>query len=147
MKDRSEEARKSAPKKANAPRKSGDGPALRAATRVVQVRHLDAPPTIKRPKRIHPRRLLPFVKEGIERNVHSCNTRAMIARPEDATQDIQIVLNTPLTQPAQNSTSSNVGEPSVSVNNDVVFLTGNWYASISTDGGNTFKFIDPNSMA
>jgi hypothetical protein len=57
------------------------------------------------------------------------------------------VLNTPLTQPAQNQTSSNVGEPSVSANGDVVFFTGNWYASVSTDGGNTFKFIDPNSMA
>jgi uncharacterized membrane protein YgcG len=146
MKDRSEDARKSAPKKTSAPRKTGDG-ALRVTTRRVEVRHLDAPPTIKKPKRIHARRLLPFVKEGVERNVHSRSPRVMIARPQDATQDIQIVLNTPLTQPAQNRTSSNVGEPSVSVNNDVVFMTGNWYASISTDGGNTFKFIDPNSMS
>jgi hypothetical protein len=117
-----------------------------AGIRVMEVRHLDSPPKINRPKRIHPRRLLPFVAEGKERNVHSLDTRAFIVRPQDATQDIQIALNTPLTQPAQNRTSSNVGEPSVSVNDDVVVFTGNWYASVSTDGGSTFKFIDPTSM-
>jgi hypothetical protein len=91
--------------------------------------------------------MLPFVVEGEERHVHSLNMRAMIARPEDASHDIQIMLNTPLAQPGQNRTAANVGEPSVSVNGDVVFFTGNWYASVSMDGGHTFKFIDPNSMA
>jgi hypothetical protein len=147
MKDRSEEARtKSAQKKATPPQKDSGGTA-RTALRLVEVRHLDAPPKMKKPKRIHARHVLPFVAEGEERHVHSLNTRAMIVLPEDATQDIQIVLNTPLTQPGQNRTASNVGEPSVSMNGDVVFFTGNWYASVSIDGGNTFKFIDPNSMA
>jgi len=122
--------------------------ALRPPTRPVQVRHLDTPPRITKPKSIHGRRLLPFVAEGKERQFHSLNTRAIIhPKAEDAGQDIQIVLNTPLTQPAQNHTASNVGDPSVSVNGDVVFYTGNWYAAVSTDGGKTFKFIDPNTMA
>jgi hypothetical protein len=123
------------------------GGAVRAAARPVRVQHLDAPPRITKPKTIHPRHLLPFVAEGQERPFHSLNTRAIIHRAEDAGQDVQIVLNTPLTQPAQNRTAANVGEPSVSVNGDVVFYTGNWYAAVSVDGGKTFKFIDPNNMA
>lgn len=115
--------------------------------RSVEVRHLDSPPKIVRPKRIHLRRLLPFVAEGKERGVHSQTPRAFIALREDVAPDIQVVLNTPLTQPAQKQTSSNVNEPSVSMVDDIVFFTGNWYASISTDGGQTFQFIDPNSMA
>jgi hypothetical protein len=123
------------------------GQAVRVRTRPVRVRHLDSPPRITRPKRIHARRLLPFVAEGQERPIHSLDTRAIIHRLEDVSPAVQVVLNTPLTQPAQNRTSSNVNEPSVSMNGDVVFFTGNWYASVSVDGGQTFKFIDPNSMA
>jgi hypothetical protein len=73
------------------------GDAMRAVTRPVRVQHLDAPPRITRPKSIHPRRLLPFVAEGQERPFHSLNTRAIIHRPREVGQDIQIVLNTPLT--------------------------------------------------
>jgi hypothetical protein len=114
--------------------------------RTVQVRHENIPPKITRPKRIHPRRLLPFVAEGRERGVHSLSPRAFIALRADVAPDVRVALNTPLTQPAQNRTSSNVNEPSVSAVDDVVFYTGNWYASISTDGGQTFQFIDPTSV-
>lgn len=123
------------------------GAAVRTVARPMRVQHMDAPPRITRPKSIHPRRLLPFVAEGQERPFHSLNTRAIIHPPRAAGQDIQIVLNTPLPQPAQNRTASNVGEPSMSINGDVVFYTGNWYAAVSVDGGKTFKFIDPNNMA
>lgn len=133
--------------KAKTPYAKPPGRAVKAKVRAVKVRHLSEPPRITRPKRIHPRHMLPFVAEGVERPRHSLNTRAIIHRPEDVGQDIQITLNTPLTQPGQNRTASNVGEPSVSINGDVVFYTGNWYAAISVDGGQTFKFIDPNTMA
>lgn len=125
----------------------GRGGIARAVARPVRVQHLNAPPKITRPKSIHPRRLLPFVAEGKERPFHSLNTRAIINAPRDAAQDILVVLNNPLAQPTQNRTASNVGEPSVSANRDVVFYTGNWYAALSVDGGKSFKFIDPNSMA
>src|ERR1700730_4113470 len=110
-------------------RKSGStlrarGGAVRARVSEVRVRHLDAPPTIIRPKSIHPRRQLPFVAEGQERAVHSLDTRAFIHQREDAGLDVQILLDTPLTQPAQKRTASNVGEPSLSMNGDVVFYTG-----------------------
>lgn len=148
MKDRSERksGSKSTRRKQARGYKSG-GPALSAKIREVQVRHLDSPPRIVRPKRIHARRLLPFVAEGQERLFHSLNTRAIIHQVEEGGRDIQVVLNTPMVQPAQNRTSSNVNEPSVSISGDIVFFTGNWYASVSFDGGKTFQFIDPNSMA
>ncbi|MGC2697514.1 MAG: hypothetical protein WA738_17135 [Candidatus Angelobacter sp.] len=119
-----------------------------AATGVVIVKHLPEPPTVQRPKRIHPRRLLSFVKEGKERGVHSSTPRATI-RPLDAAadQELKLFLNTELTGPAQNQTGGNVGEPSTSINGNVVFYTGNWYAAMSPDGGKTFRYIDPNNMA
>ena len=121
--------------------------ALQAGSKVVQVRHLDAPPKIQRPKKIHERRRPPLVREGEERPFHSLNTRAVIHQVEAPGQDLSIVLNTVLTQPGQSGTAGSVGEPSCSINGDVVFYTGNWYAAVSVDGGKTFKFIDPNNMA
>ena len=121
--------------------------ALRAGSKVVKVVHLDAPPKIQKPPKIHERRRPPLVQEGKERQVHSLNTRAIIHQVEAVGQDINIILNTPLTEPGQNGTAGSVGEPSCSINGDVVFYTGNWYAAVSVDGGKNFKFIDPNSMA
>jgi hypothetical protein len=118
-----------------------------AGARMVQVRYESSPQKITKPKTIHTRRLLPFVAEGEERPFHSLSTRALIHDAPDPGQSIQIALNTAIPQPAQNQTASNVGEPSVSVNGDVVFYTGNWYASLSVDGGKTFSFVDPNSLA
>ncbi len=39
--------------------------------------------------------------------------------------------------------SSSTNEPAVSQNGKYVFYTGNWYAARSTDGGQTFSYIDP----
>jgi hypothetical protein len=39
--------------------------------------------------------------------------------------------------------SSTVGEPSVAVRGDDVLFTGNWYAAMSHNGGQTFRHIDP----
>ena len=129
------------------PRPREAGIALRAAAQPVQVRYLNAPQKITRPKTIHPRRLLPFIAEGQERPFHSLNTRALIHPAQDVAQDLQIALNMTIPQPGQRQTASNVGEPSLSVNGDIVFYTGNWYAALSVDSGNTFSFIDPNSFA
>ena len=75
------------------------------------------------------------------------NVRAFIATPQAAGQDVRIVRNTPLPQPGLNHVAGAVGEPSLAMNGDLVFLTGNWYAAISTDAGRTFRFLDPNEMA
>src|SRR5712691_7475761 len=44
----------------------------------IQVQHLTAPPRFVRPRRIHPRRVLPFVPEGREREFHSTTIRALV---------------------------------------------------------------------
>ena len=51
--------------------------------------------------------------------------------------------NTALTTAATNDRNSNRNEPSFGAAGNVVFWTGNWYASVSTDGGQTFSYIDP----
>ncbi|HQR21208.1 MAG TPA: hypothetical protein PKV98_10090 [Burkholderiaceae bacterium] len=105
------------------------------------------PPTIERPKRIHPRHLLPLVREGLERNIHSTTRDAKFmpraAGPLAASADIRLAVDTTLDQPAERRTASNVGEPSCAINGKVVLYTGNWYAAISLDGGASFQYMDP----
>lgn len=116
----------------------------------VQVRHTPAPPRVQRRSRIHARRVLPRVAEGKERAFHSTTREVMFHRPlalsiglRAATDEITVVTNTELTQPGQQQLASSVDEPSMAVNGQVVFYTGNWYAGMSTDGGQTFQFLDP----
>ena len=106
---------------------------------------LDEPPKFEKPKRIHPRRLLPLIEEGVEREVHSLSARAILAPAAGAADDVRLVLNSELTRPGEQHTASNVGEPSCAINGNVVFYTGNWYAAVSRDGGKTFGYIDPSS--
>ncbi len=42
-----------------------------------------------------------------------------------------------------NNITSTVGEPSVAVRGSEILITGNWYASFSTDGGSTFTYMNP----
>jgi hypothetical protein len=44
---------------------------------------------------------------------------------------------------AETSNPSSTNEPSLGVNGRVVFWTGNWYASISDDRGQSFSFLNP----
>jgi hypothetical protein len=121
-----------------------------AAPHPVQVKHLALPPKYVKPKRIHPRRVLPFIREGAERGFHSTTMQASFRRPLHPavaalaeTDEVVVITNTELTSPGQQQTASNVDEPSTAANDQVVFYTGNWYAARSTDGGRTFQFIDP----
>jgi hypothetical protein len=118
--------------------------------RPITVAYLDQPPTIEKPKKIHPRHLLPLIREGEERNVHSLSREAAIRpqafAPMAATDEVTLVRNTELTGPGKQRTASNVGEPSVAINGDIVLFTGNWYAAVSSDGGATFKFVDPSKQ-
>ncbi len=57
--------------------------------------------------------------------------------------DFRVRRNTSLGAGTGGSTSS-TGEPSAAMSHaDSVFMTGNWYASASFDGGRTFSYIDP----
>ena len=124
---------------------------LRSAAREpVQVRHLDSPPLFVKRESIHPRRVLPRVREGKERHFHSQTRQAVFGAPlvrafgeSGAQEDLALVVNTELTEPASKQLASNVGEPSVAANRNVALFTGNWYTARSIDGGKTFQFIDP----
>ena len=125
-------------------------PLVRASVEPVVVRHLDAPPAFEKPKRVHPRRVLPFVREGLARDMRREWGASLYHLPRqvdtpllDASQDVALFKNTALAQAGTQKTASNVGEPSVAMNADVVLFTGNWYAAVSFDGGDTFKYIDP----
>lgn len=126
------------------------------SARAVEVEQLAKPPTFFKPKRIHPRRLLPLVREGLEREFHSQTPETLFRPPEmlffgaraafapqASADELTLVTNTELTEPGEQQTASNVGEPSVAINGNVVLYTGNWYAAVSNDAGRTFKFIDP----
>jgi hypothetical protein len=125
---------------------------LRAASRApIEVAHLEAPPRFVKPKPIHPRLLLPLVREGAEREFHSLTPeafmlpRTMAAAPAAGSDEIVLLTHTELAAAAAGKTASNVGEPSTALSQNVVVYTGNWYAAISSDRGKTFKFIDPAS--
>lgn len=119
----------------------------RRTKRPATVQRLQLPPRFNKPKRIHPRRVLPLVREGTEREFHSRSASAVLARflerPQALSADLVVITNTVLTQPGQQQTASNVGEPSASLAGDVAFYTGNWYAAMSEDAGKTFQFLDP----
>ena len=138
-------AKKTPTKKAADPRNRVLGAIkLPSPTKVpAKVSLLPAPPAIQKPKRIHPRHLLPLVKEGPERGIHSTTRELRMAEPLAAGDEIRLLTNTELGQPGRNRIASNVGEPSCAINGDIVLYTGNWYAAISSDGGASFRFMDP----
>jgi hypothetical protein len=57
--------------------------------------------------------------------------------------DISILANIALDDTATNDSTSTVGEPSVAVGGQGIFITGNWYASRSTDAGANWDHVDP----
>ena len=123
---------------------------MRAASQHVQIKHLDAAPKFIKPKRIHPRRMLPFIREGAERGFHSLSVPAsfhrhvpMAAAAAAQSGELVLVTSTELTSPAEQQTAANVCEPSLAINAQVALYTGNWFSAVSTDGGHTFKYIDP----
>jgi len=125
----------------------------RPTIKQLSVTYLTEAPRFKKPKRIHPRRRLPLIPEGEDVQIPSATPQALFvvphamaapgAAPQAATDNIAVVRNTELSSPGQNQTASNVDEPSVACNGNVVLYTGNWYAAVSLDGGATFQFIDP----
>ena len=113
----------------------------------------------RKTKRIHGRRIIPVVPEGSEvanlsptrplaLEVPGRRRRRMSAAMMDAAQpsdQLVLVRNVELTSLADNNTASPICEPSVAENDEVVFYTGNWFAALSKNGGNTFRFVDPNN--
>ena len=57
--------------------------------------------------------------------------------------DITLIRNVGLDDTATSGDTSTVGEPSVDAVNRQLFVTGNWYASRSTDNGASWTHVDP----
>ena len=118
-------------------------------TKPVRVTFQTHLPRYKRPRRLHPRKLLRTVREGLEREFHSHSMPVAFHRPLTAllpmvaTDELALVLNTELASMAAQQRASNVDEPSTAINDKVVLYTGNWYAAVSSDGGRSFNFMDP----
>ena len=60
-----------------------------------------------------------------------------------APNDLTIFRNVGLDDAATSTDTSTVGEPSVAVSGRQAFLTGNWYASRSTNEGQDWSHVDP----
>jgi hypothetical protein len=126
---------------------------------VIKVQYLAKAKKFVPQTKIHVRKDIPVPKEGAQ--VFDFNPTQPLAldmplsmamamaapgvggAPLANTDNVTIVRNTQLKSAAVNNTASNVGEPSVASNGEVVFYTGNWYAAVSFDRGQTFKFVDP----
>ncbi|MEM9593102.1 MAG: hypothetical protein AAGD06_02495 [Acidobacteriota bacterium] len=59
------------------------------------------------------------------------------------TDPLLLEANTNPVSVAPSGFSSTVNEPSVAATNDYVFYTANWYAASSTDGGNSWSYVNP----
>ena len=117
----------------------------------VTIPYVDEAPVVERPREIHPRRIIPTVPEGPEAtDAHPTPRLALDEGPRAfgmgmlaLTDDLTLVRNVELDSVADNNVASDVGEPSLATNGDVVFYTGNWYAAVSVDGGQIFRYVNP----
>ncbi|HEY2990988.1 MAG TPA: hypothetical protein VGL11_24965 [Candidatus Binatia bacterium] len=105
---------------------------------------------------IHPRKVIPKAPVGpkvrdlqptaplsFEESVPLAALEALRVAPMAPSDTVTLVKNLQLNDVATADTASHVCEPSAAINGDVVFYTGNWFAAVSTDGGATFKYVDP----
>lgn len=164
MATKSKKSAKSAAKATKASRKSPSKLAVEelrpVVSDVIEVEYLPEARRFVKRKAIHLRKEIPVPPEGAP--VSDFNPTAPLAldmpqpmellmaegfngpgAPMASTDAVTLVRSVQLNSAADNNTASNVCEPSVASNEDVVFYTGNWYAAISLDGGQTFLFVDP----
>jgi len=130
-----------------------------AKAQEVKVRYVDKAYKFSEARKkdeIHPRKVIPKAPLGpkvldmqptapmsFENSVPLATLRAVRVAPMAPTDTITLIQNVQLNDVATADTASHVCEPSAAINGSVVFYTGNWFAAISTDGGTTFKFVDP----
>jgi hypothetical protein len=59
---------------------------------------------------------------------------------------VTLVKNIALRDADTGGQTSTVGEPSAAVNGDEIFVSGNWYATKSVDGGASWTFVNPYTL-
>lgn len=105
---------------------------------------------------IHPRKILPKAPVGprvldmqptmpmsFEDGVPMAALADAMVSPMTPTDTVTLVKNVQINDVGTKDTASHVCEPSAAINGKIVFYTGNWFAALSTDGGTTFKYVDP----
>ena len=115
-----------------------------------ELKYEPVPPPGPRGPRQHARRHIPIVPTGLDIPDHEpeaplqhVSLRAFAPISDPAPDDLVIAQQSLLLAAADNGSASQVCEPSLAVNGDVVFMTGNWFAAVSLDGGQTFRYTDP----
>ena len=56
---------------------------------------------------------------------------------------VRLIRNVALGDSATSTQTSTINEPTAAASGDNLFVTGNWFASRSTDGGGTWTLVDP----
>ena len=100
-----------------------------------QSRHL--PPRVPQGERVLDENPSPEVNFDLPQSL------AALAADEADPDELVIQRQQEITALAGRKTSGQVNEPSAAIHGNLVFYTGNWYAAISTDGGATFRFVNP----
>lgn len=59
---------------------------------------------------------------------------------------VALLKNIALTDTDTGGQTSTVGEPSAACSGDEIFVTGNWYATKSLDGGSSWRFVNPYTL-
>ncbi len=119
-------------------------PPRRAAICAGECERLDRPPYIV-PEAKGPSRF-GYPKPGRQVQIRGLATDSSAAQAPAAPGDLRVwrTSNVNVSIPAGSSAAiSTTNEPSLAVNQDVVFAAGNWYAGLSPDLGLTWAFIDP----
>src|ERR1035441_6761161 len=109
----------------------------------------DVPETARPERRPGPRKRFPQVPPGPDHPDDSPSPavpprkQALAAAATPALAGIKVLTNVELSAVSSSPMTSSIGEPSVACNGDVVFYAGNWYAAMSTDGANSFEYVNP----
>jgi hypothetical protein len=56
---------------------------------------------------------------------------------------VRLIRNIGLGDPATSTLTSTINEPTAAASGDNIFVTGNWFASQSTDGGGSWSLVNP----
>ena len=59
---------------------------------------------------------------------------------------VALLKNIALTDADTSGQTSTVGEPSAACSGDEIFVSGNWYATKSLDGGSSWTFVNPYTL-
>ncbi|MER9316349.1 hypothetical protein NKI31_12690 [Mesorhizobium sp. M0659] len=113
--------------------------------------YLDQAKRFNRNKAIHRRKIIPELASGeVIGDAQPTRPLALdggqavpMALAEAPVPQLAFRYNAQISDVGTSDTASHVCEPTVAQNGDVIFATGNWFACVSTDGGQNYVYVDP----